>query len=110
MGKFTWCPRTEQNPWGVYISKEKEPDNSDTNYIPDYTIPNTYDEKAINILQKNGILGFITPNKFYKTKYGKELRQYLIKYKIIELVDFFELKVFEDASTDSQILILDVFG
>jgi len=64
-------------------------------------------EKAINILQKNGILGFITPNKFYKTKYGKELRQYLIKYKIIELVDFFELKVFEDASTDSQILILE---
>jgi hypothetical protein len=31
----------------------------------------------------------------------------LIKYKIIELVDFFELKVFEDASTDSQILILE---
>ena len=35
----------------AYISKEKEPDNSDTNYIPDYTIPNTYDEKAINIFE-----------------------------------------------------------
>ena len=35
----------------AYISKEKEPDNSDTNYIPDYTIRNTYDEKAINIFE-----------------------------------------------------------
>ena len=64
-------------------------------------------ETALNILKQNGILGYITPNKFYKTKYGKELRQFLIRFKIIELIDFFELKVFEDASTDSQILILE---
>jgi len=63
-------------------------------------------EKSISILSKNGLLGFITPNKFYKTKYGKELRIFLKKQRIIELIDFFELKVFEDASTDSQILIL----
>jgi len=64
-------------------------------------------ETALNILKQNGILGYITPNKFYKTKYGKELRQFLIEFKIIEFIDFFELKVFEDASTDSQILILE---
>ncbi|MGC6429737.1 MAG: Eco57I restriction-modification methylase domain-containing protein [Jejuia sp.] len=63
-------------------------------------------EKSIPILKNKGLLGFITPNKFYKTKYGKDLRIYLKKFKIIELIDFFELKVFQDASTDSQVLIL----
>ena len=63
-------------------------------------------ERAINTLKQNGVLGFITPNKFYKTQYGKELRQFLMNFSIVELIDFFELKVFEDASTDSQILIL----
>jgi hypothetical protein len=63
-------------------------------------------ERAINTLKQNGVLGFITPNKFYKTQYGKELRQFLTNFTIIELIDFFELKVFEDASTDSQILVL----
>lgn len=64
-------------------------------------------EIAVNYLKENGKFGYITPNKFYKTKYGKELRQFLINYKIVELIDFFELKVFEDASTDSQIFILE---
>jgi type I restriction-modification system DNA methylase subunit len=64
-------------------------------------------ELALDILKQNGVLAYITPNKFYKTKYGKQLRQLLIEYKIIGFIDFFELKVFEDASTDSQILILE---
>jgi len=64
-------------------------------------------DRAIEILKQNGYLGFITPNKFYKTKYGKELRQLLKNFRIIELIDFFELKVFEDASTDAQVLILE---
>jgi REP element-mobilizing transposase RayT len=62
-------------------------------------------ERAINTLKNNGLLGFITPNKFYKTRYGKGLREYLKEVFIYELIDFFELPVFEDASTDSQILI-----
>ncbi|RXJ49583.1 Eco57I restriction-modification methylase domain-containing protein [Gelidibacter gilvus] len=63
-------------------------------------------EKSIELLLKNGILGFITPNKFYKTKYGSGLRSYLKKAQIIEFIDFFELKVFDDVSTDSQIAIV----
>jgi len=64
-------------------------------------------EMSISILKKDGLLGFITPNKFYKVKYGKELRVFLKQFNVIELIDFFELKVFADASTDSQILILN---
>ncbi|MEQ3664135.1 DNA methyltransferase [Olleya sp.] len=66
-------------------------------------------EKGIDTLKNNGVLGFITPNKFYKTRYGKDLRQYLKDIFIYELIDFFELPVFEDASTDSQILIAKNF-
>ncbi|RLA07742.1 MAG: hypothetical protein DRQ51_05150 [Gammaproteobacteria bacterium] len=63
-------------------------------------------EVGISVLKDDGLLGFITPNKFYKTKYGKELRQFTSKHKILKLIDFFELNVFEDASTDSQIMLL----
>ena len=63
-------------------------------------------EKSINCLKSNGLIGFITPNKFYKTQYGRNLRTYLNSHRILELIDFFELKIFEDASTDSQISII----
>jgi type I restriction-modification system DNA methylase subunit len=63
-------------------------------------------ERSLEILKENGMLGLITPNKFFKTKYGSNLREYLKRFRIIELIDFFELKVFEDASTDSQITII----
>lgn len=64
-------------------------------------------EVSLKVLKINGILGFITPNKFYKTNYAKELRNLLQSNKINILIDFFELKIFEDASTDSQIIILE---
>jgi SAM-dependent methyltransferase len=61
---------------------------------------------GINLLKKNGILGFITPNKWFKTKYGLNLRNFLKEYQIIEIYDFFELKIFQDASTEPQIIIV----
>ncbi|OCL82070.1 Eco57I restriction-modification methylase domain-containing protein [Arcobacter porcinus] len=64
-------------------------------------------EASLKVLKNNGILGFITPNKFYKTNYAQELRKLLQSNKINILIDFFELKIFEDASTDSQIIILE---
>ena len=63
-------------------------------------------EKAIEILKPNGVLSFITPNKWFKTKYGKELRTYLKTFDIKKIVDFFENKIFEDVSTDTQIILL----
>ena len=97
-----------------YVRQELLAKNDKDFFVKNYSTGNgTADlyvyfyERSINILKNEGKLGFITPNKFYKTKYGKELRQFLINYRITELIDFFELKVFEDASTDSQILILE---
>ena len=61
---------------------------------------------GIKILRVNGILSFITSNKFLKTKYGKELRHTLTnKVTVDRIIDFFELPVF-NASTDAGITIL----
>jgi len=62
-------------------------------------------ELAYGLVKDYGIIGYITPNKWFKTKYGAELRDFLKDKKIIEIIDFFELNVFEDASTEPQIFI-----
>mgnify|MGYP003639954316 CR=1 FL=1 len=63
-------------------------------------------DKGINLLKQKGVLGFITPNKFIKARYGTNLRNYLSQFEIIRLIDFGELPVFSDASTFPLILIL----
>jgi tRNA1(Val) A37 N6-methylase TrmN6 len=63
-------------------------------------------EKGISVLKKNGYLGYISSNKWMKVKYGLGLRQLLKQKKLLHLIDFFELKVFEDASTEPIIVIL----
>ncbi|TYB76845.1 Eco57I restriction-modification methylase domain-containing protein [Bizionia myxarmorum] len=62
-------------------------------------------EKAINLLNNGGFLGFITPNKYIKTNYGKNLREFLSKSGILKIIDFGELSVFSDAATFPSILI-----
>lgn len=61
---------------------------------------------SISILKENGLLGFITPNKWMERKYGFELRSYLINLDILQIINFGELRIFEDASTEPEITIL----
>ncbi len=64
-------------------------------------------ELAYNILKENGLNGFICSNKFFRAKYGKNLRELILtKTSIKNIVDFSGVKVFEDASVDSAITIL----
>lgn len=63
-------------------------------------------EKGVQLLCPNGLLGFITANKFIKANYGKNIRQYLSQFQILEIIDFGELPVFTDAATCPAILIL----
>ncbi|MDO9152379.1 MAG: Eco57I restriction-modification methylase domain-containing protein [Paludibacter sp.] len=58
---------------------------------------------GLNILAEDGVLMFITLNKYLKTQYGKELRNTLAEKVDVDLIiDFFELKVFQ-AATDAAI-------
>lgn len=57
-------------------------------------------EKALHLLKKGGYFSFIVSNKFLKAAYGKKLTQYLQKnYKIVEIIDFGDLQIFEGATT-----------
>ena len=65
-------------------------------------------EKGCNLLKKNGQLGYIASNKWLKINYGILLRHYLTaKMNPLLLVDFPGVPVFEDATVDPQILIVE---
>lgn len=63
-------------------------------------------ERALQILKENGALAFITSNKFFRSKYGTPLREYLSKNcSVRNIIDFGELPVFEEASTFPMIFM-----
>ena len=65
-------------------------------------------EKGCSLLKKKGLLGFIASNKWLKINYGMQLRHYLTtKMNPMLLVDFPGVPVFEDATVDPQILIVE---
>jgi type I restriction-modification system DNA methylase subunit len=63
-------------------------------------------ERGIALLRGNGILTFISSNKFQRAGYGKRLRQLLVSNRIVALLDFCELPVF-DAATDPIIVLVN---
>ncbi|MFY9171993.1 MAG: TaqI-like C-terminal specificity domain-containing protein [Petrimonas mucosa] len=62
-------------------------------------------ERAFGLLRENGILTFISSNKFQRAGYGKGLRQLLLSNRIEALLDFCELPVFA-AATDPMIVLV----
>jgi len=56
-------------------------------------------ERAFSILKKEGQFNFIMPNKWMQAEYGKPLRKYLLTKQIHQIVDFGDLKVFDEATT-----------
>ena len=65
-------------------------------------------EKGISLLRENGHFGFISSNKFMRSDYGKNLREYLLSNcRIEQIIDFGELPVFNDASTFPCIFVLN---
>ena len=63
-------------------------------------------EKALNLARSGGRFGYIVSNKWMRAGYGKRLRKLVKKFQIEKLIDFGELKVFQDASTFPLILII----
>ena len=63
-------------------------------------------EKGNMLLKENGILAFITSNKWMRANYGKKLRKYFSEKTLpIQLIDFGGYKVFESATVDTNILV-----
>lgn len=61
-------------------------------------------ELGYKILSPNGILNFITTNKFFNTGYGVKLRQLLTSNLIHKIVNFEQVEVFEDILVSSVII------
>jgi type I restriction-modification system DNA methylase subunit len=65
-------------------------------------------EQGLKLLNKNGRLGFIIQNRFFKTDYGEIVRSWLKRQKAIsEIEDFRDLQVFAGRTTYTAILILE---
>jgi type II restriction/modification system DNA methylase subunit YeeA len=62
-------------------------------------------EKGLKLLRKNGILAFITSNKWMRAGYGEKLREFFLKYNPKLLVDLGP-NVFESATVDTNILLI----
>lgn len=64
-------------------------------------------ERGFELLNDNGILGFIIPSKFAKVGAGKNLRGYLSERKAVEkIISFGANQVFKDKTTYTCLLIL----
>ena len=94
-------------PYGGEITKQQQ-----EYYIKNYKTAHykldTYGlfvEKAIKLLSDGGYLSFIMPYTWLTIQQHRKLRELLLTYQIVEIVDL-PTKVFEDADLDTVILIL----
>ena len=62
---------------------------------------------GLNIATTGGLFGYIISNKFMRAGYGKELREYLTKFRLRELIDFGDLQVFAEATTYPLIIVAE---
>jgi methylase of polypeptide subunit release factors len=62
-------------------------------------------EKGMQLLKLNGILTYISSNKWMRAGYGKKLREFFIRYNPIKLIDLGP-GVFESATVDTCILVI----
>jgi type I restriction-modification system DNA methylase subunit len=63
-------------------------------------------ERGLGLLRENGVLTFISSNKFQRAGYGKALRRFLLANRLGALMDFCELPVFA-AATDPMIVLVN---
>ncbi len=72
----------------------------------DLAIP--FIEKAINLLNPSGRLGFIVQKRFFKTEYGKKIREIITNSNYLSsVVDFETTAIFKDRITYVSILLLN---
>ena len=62
-------------------------------------------EKGLKHLRDNGILAFISSNKFLKTSYGAKLRGLLTRHNVRQIIDFTQVHVF-DALVATSIVVV----
>ena len=65
-------------------------------------------EQGMNVLKEAGCLCYITSNKWMRASYGENLRNYFAtKTNPILLVDFAGVKIFDSATVETNILLIN---
>lgn len=62
--------------------------------------------KGLQVLKSNGILSFITSNKWARARYGTPLRRLILSNTFSSYIDFNGVKAFENATVDTSITTL----
>ncbi len=62
-------------------------------------------EIGFQLLKSEGFLSYIMPNKWLQAGYGKSLREYFLRYSMLQLIDFGDMQIFEGATTYPCIFI-----
>lgn len=96
-----------------YLAEEIKYYQSD---ISGYTVAETdtfdkyylFIQRAVNLLNPNGVLGYIVPNKFFIVKGGKSLREFISSHSsLFKIIHFGVTQIFPHRSTYTAVLILD---
>ena len=98
----------------IQLLKQSDPDQLryfGTHYLSakqgSYDIYVIFVEKGLTLLNKKGLMGYILPNKFLTTDYGRVLRGALAgRGAVSQLIDFGHDQVFDGASTFTCLLFL----
>ena len=65
-------------------------------------------EKGYRLLREQGVLAFITSNKWMRAAYGEKLRRFFAeKTRPLTLIDFSSFHVFETATVDTNVLLFE---
>lgn len=76
-------------------------------YTPTSDIYALFYELGVRLLRDGGFLCYITSNKWMRTNYGESLRRFFAEKTIpLLLIDFGNMKIFESATVDTNILFL----
>lgn len=73
-----------------------------------YDLYSLYFEKAISLLLEGGNLGYVTPNRFHRTNYGKPLRKLLVSKSNIKGIVNLADKPFSNVNVYPTITFLEV--
>lgn len=72
-----------------------------------YDIYVLFNERTLELLSNNGLMGYIQPHKFFNAEYGENLREMLTSNKsIYEIINFTDQQVFVGATTYTCLLFL----
>ncbi|MDX9881215.1 MAG: TaqI-like C-terminal specificity domain-containing protein [Prolixibacteraceae bacterium] len=63
-------------------------------------------EQGINALKNKGTSTLVTSNKFIKTEYGKNLREFLTSNYLKEIIDFTDIHIFDALVASSVVITL----